>query len=232
MNSWIDDQPFTNVRDATNRKGYIGLKHTKGAVRIRNIRLLPLNLPPLFNGKDLSGWDDSQKMESEFKVVNRSLQMLGGRGQIETDAQFGDFILLLQARTNADGLNSGLFFRCIPDDVMNGYESQISNVYLETDRTRPNDCGTGGIFRRQDARFVNADDQAWFAKTIVADGATLFVWVNGYLVCDWTDRRKPNDNPRKGRRLKPGTIILQGHDPSTDVSFREIYARELNKRRN
>lgn len=219
------------IVNTTIRKGYIGFRHLGGVVRIRNLHLRPLNLPAIFNGKNLAGWDDSQKMESEFKVASNGLQMLGGRGQLESKAKFGDFILTLQGRTNADGLNSGLFFRCIPNDIMNGYESQISNLIHDDDPARPQDCGTGGIFRRLNARIVNADDQAWFAKTIVADGATFCVWVNGSLVCDWTDRRKPHDNPRNGQRLKPGTLILQGHDPTTDISFKNISARELNPRR-
>ena len=61
-----------------------------------------------------------------------------------------------------------------------------------------------------------------FARRIHADGPHIGVWVNGYQVSDWTDRRKPNKNPRRGLRLAPGTIQIQGHDPTTDISFRNI----------
>ena len=231
LEAWINGSLQKKVDSVDLGKGYIGFEHRQGSVRIRNIQLLPLQMKPIFNGKDLSGWDDSKKLASKFEVVEGRLEMKSGWGQLETDQLFGDFVFSIHARTNAKALNSGIFFRCIPDEVMNGYESQISNACKDNDRKQPVDCGTGGIFRRQNARLVNADDQSWFAKTIVADGATLFVWVNGSLVCDWTDRRKPHDNPRKGQRLKPGTIILQGHDPTTDVSFKKIEARELRPRR-
>ena len=158
------------------------------------------------------------------------LEIRGGRGQIESRQQYGDFIFSLLCRTNAEGLNSGVFFRCVPGELMNGYESQIQNQFKNGDRTDPVDCGTGGIFRRVDARRVNADDNQWFAKTIIATGPHFAVWVNGYLVTDWTDQRKPHANPRKGLRLEPGTIIFQGHDPTTDILMKEIKVREISPR--
>ena len=40
------------------------------------------------------------------------------------------------------------------------------------------DAGTGAIFRRQNARFVVAEDLAWFFKTLVTHGPHMAVWVN------------------------------------------------------
>ena len=113
---------------------------------------------------------------------------------------------------------------------MNGYESQIHNGFQDGDRRKPVDCGTGGIFRRVDARLVVANDQKWFNKTVIADGAHIATWVNGYQVVDWVDDRAPDQNPRKGLRLEPGTIMIQGHDPTTDISFRNIQIAELTAR--
>jgi hypothetical protein len=151
-----------------------------------------------------------------------------GRGCIESDQQFGDFVLQLECISHAPNLNSGLFFRCIPGEFMNGYEAQIHNGILNEDRTQPADCGTGGIFRRVNARLVNATDKEWFPMTIVAAGPHVSVWVNGYQVTDWTDDRKVDKNPRNGRRLEKGTLQIQGHDPTTNLSFRNLRARELN----
>ena len=44
-------------------------------------------------------------------------------------------------------------------------------------------------------------------------------WVNGYLVTDWTDERKVNENPRNGCRTEAGTFQLQGHDATTEFRF-------------
>jgi hypothetical protein len=110
---------------------------------------------------------------------------------------------------------------------MNGYESQIHNDFRDGDRTKPVDCGTGGIFRRVNARVVNANDQEWFPMTVIAAGPHVSVWVGGYQVTDWTDERKADKNPRNGLRLEPGTLQIQGHDPTTNLSFRNLSAKEL-----
>ncbi len=212
-------------------KGYIGLQLNSGLAQFKSVRLRPLNVTPLFNGRDLTGWKTDQKLASKFEVsTDGELKVLSGRGQIESEATFGDFIFSMKCKTNADGLNSGVFFRCIPGDVMNGYESQIQNQFKDKDRSSPVDCGTGGIFRRSNARTVNADDQKWFTKTIIANGPRIAVWVNGFQVTDWSDQRKPDKNPRRGQRLEAGTIIFQGHDPTTDILLKDIGARELKAR--
>ncbi len=215
-------------------RGAIGVRAKSGKIALRNLHLKPLGLTSLFNGRDLSGWKTYPEMSCVFSVTQDGLlnvkNVAGGSGQLETEKSFGDFILQLECITHAPNLNSGVFFRCLPGEKMNGYESQINNGFRDGDRTQPVDCGTGGIFRRQDARRVVADDQKWFYKTLVADGPHVAVWVNGYQVTDWVDTRKPHANPRKGLRLEPGTIMLQGHDPPPDVSFRNLRAAELPKR--
>ncbi len=212
-------------------RGYLGLQFNSGSVAFRNIRLRPLNVPEIELDAGLKNWNLEKKLNSEFSVTqDRELEIRGGRGQIETRQQFGDFIFSVLCRTNSDALNSGIFFRCLPGELMNGYESQIQNQFKNQDRTQPVDCGTGGIFRRADARRVNADDKRWFAKTIIAVGPHFAVWVNGYQVTDWSDRRKPHVNPRNGLRLERGSIIFQGHDPTTDVLMKEIKVREISPR--
>ncbi len=214
-------------------KGYIGLQFNTGPIAFRNIHLRPIALEPLID-RELSKWNTDQLMDSRTMVRPGKpsiLNLRGGKGQLETRRSYGDFLFQLECKTLAPGLNSGLFFRCIPGELMNGYESQIQNQYTDQRRDQPVDCGTGGIFRRTTARQVVSDDLAWFAKTIVASGPHVSVWVNGYQVTDWSDQRAPHSNPRKGRRLAAGTLILQGHDPTTDIDFRNLRVREIKRRR-
>ena len=212
-------------------RGYIGLQFREGPISFRNIRLRPLGLEPMFNGQNLDGWNTDLAEESEFEVTPAGeLRVLDGRGQLESVGKYADFVFQLECRVDGDGLNSGIFFRCVPRQLMNGYESQIHNAFHGGDPTRPVDCGTGGIFRRQDARRVVSRDHQWFTKTIVADGPHMAVWVNGYQVSDWTDTREPDRNPRRGLRTKRGTLCIQGHDPTTDLRFRNLRILELPKR--
>ena len=224
----LDGQQVMDFSDPTPlRRGHIGLQLNQGRVEFRNIKLRPLGLRSIFNGKDLSGWKAYPDMASKFSVTDAGdLNVRDGSGQLETEASYADFVFQLECISHAADLNSGIFFRCIPGETMNGYESQIHNGFKDNDRSQPKDCGTGGIFRRQNARLVVADDLEWFHKTIIADGAHLAAWVNGYQVSDWTDARPPNENPRRGLRVEPGTIMIQGHDPTTDLSFRNLQIAE------
>ncbi|MEX2119642.1 MAG: DUF1080 domain-containing protein [Pirellulales bacterium] len=209
-------------------RGFIGLQLNKGPVEFRNVKLRPLSLDSIFNGRDLAGWRVFPGEKSLFSVTGEGhLHVENGRGQLESEARFGDFVLQLEIFSAGKHLNSGIFFRSIPGELWNGYESQIHNGYAGGDRGKPLDCGTGGFYRRQNARRVVADDFEWFHKTLIVSGPHMAAWVNGYQVSDWTDTRPPDPNPRNGLRLQAGTLIIQGHDPTTNLSFRNLRAAEI-----
>jgi len=157
---------------------------------------------------------------------NYCLELTGGSGMVETVKEYGDFILQLEYFTEK-GINSGVFFRCIPGENMNGYECQILNTPSDNDYESFIGTDTGGIFRRQVGRNVGPKDGEWNYLTVAARGPHIATWVNGIQVTDWTDPRDEHDNPRNGKRLKPGTIQLQGHDPETKIQFRNFRIAEI-----
>lgn len=199
---------------------------------LRNIRFKPSGLQPLFNGKDLAGWkqfnEDPKRAKSKFTVTKEGwLNVTNGPGDLQTEKQFDDFILQLECISNGKNLNSGVFFRCLPGQYQNGYEAQIQNGYKNNDRTKPTDFGTGAIYRRQPARKVVSNDHEWFTMTVLARGNRIVTWVNGYQVTDFTDKRPPDDNPRNGTKTGKGAISIQGHDPTTNLSFRNVRIADL-----
>lgn len=201
---------------------------------IKSLKFRPYGAKSLFNGKNLDGWkvtqSDPKRNATKFEVTkDGELSARNGPGDLQTEKQFDDFVLQLECKTLGKGLNSGVFFRCIPDQYQNGYEAQIQNAYLG-DRTKPLDFGTGAIYRRIPARKVVANDNEWFTMTLVAQGNHFATWVNGYQTVDWTDDRKANDNPRQGLRTAKGHLSIQGHDPTTDLLFRNIRIAELPKK--
>ncbi len=225
----IDGETTLDFTDPTPLpRGRIGLQLNSGEVEFRNIKLKPLGLESIFNGKDLAGWKPYPGKASVFSVApDGALNVKNGPGQLESAGQYGDFTLQLEVYSNGKHLNSGIFFRSIPGEVTQGYECQIHNGYQANDRTQPTDFGTGGFYRRQQARQVVADDFTWFRQTLIVSGDHMAAWVNGYPVSDWTDARPASDNPREGLRRAAGTLIIQGHDPTTDLSFRNIKVAEM-----
>jgi hypothetical protein len=222
--------------------------------RFRNIKLKPLDTKPLFNGKDLTGWKkfdaDPKKAKSEFSVAKEGwIHLKDGPGDLQTEKEWGDFILQIECFSNGDKLNSGVFFRCRPNEYQNGYEAQIHNGFTvkpekeyaieefdsethkltgtKKEKFQAMDYGTGGIYRRIPARRSVAKDKEWFTMTVAAQGRHIATWVNGIQVVDWTDNRPEADNARNGCRLGKGPISLQGHDATTDLRFRNINIVEL-----
>ena len=225
-----------------------------GKVSLRNVKLRPLDLKPLFNGKDLSGWKEFKgpRYKSKFTVTPEGwIHIKNGPGDLQTEGQWDDFVLQIDCQSNGDRLNSGVFFRCRPNEYQNGYEAQVHNGYtappgkeytleeydpathklMDKKKTRYTamDYGTGAIYRRIPARFQAAKDHEWFTMTIIAQGKHIATWVNGIQMVDWTDNRPPNDNARNGCKLGKGPISLQGHDPTTDLYFRNVRIAELPK---
>ncbi len=203
-----------------------------GSLSVQSIKLRPDGQKPLFTGKNLDGWKvnaaDPKRMASKWDVTKGGeLSLKNGPGDLVTEKEFDNFVLQLECKTLGKALNSGVFFRCIPGQYQNGYEAQIHNGSKDDDRTKPSDFGTGAIYRRIAARKVVASDNEWFTMTVVANGKRITTWVNGYQTVDWTDDRKESDNPRQGYRAAKGPLSIQGHDPTTDILFRNIRIAEL-----
>lgn len=214
-------------------RGHIGIQYhrfhsSRGAhgptVYVSELKLRPLQLKSVFNGTDLTGWNIIPDHKSEFKVVDGAINITNGNGQIETDAQWRDFTLQLDIISNGDHLNSGVFFRTPKGVFWKGYESQVRNEWIKEDRTRPVDFGTGGVYGVQETRKVVSSDHEWFNKTVVVSGNHIAVWINGYQVSDFFDTRpvNPESDGKNGYVPTPGTINLQGHDPTTNLSFKNI----------
>ena len=216
---------FNDTSKNLRKTGFIGLQKNEGAIEFRKIYLKPLRMSTIFNGVDLAGWNVVPGSQSTFEVVDGTIHVTAEKqGYLETEEIWGDFLFQATAKSNGDSLNSGYFFRAIKGSekgMANGYEVQIHNG------TKPENAGTGAIFRRTEARRVVANDHEWFTTTLSASGPHIAVWINGYQVTDWTDTRKPDENPRKGLRLEAGHISLQGHDPTTDLNFKDLKVSTL-----
>jgi hypothetical protein len=221
-----------------------------GTLRLRSIKLRPLHTNPIFNGKDLTGWREFPGKKSRFTVTDQGvLNVKDGPGDLQTVGKYQNFILQLECISLGKHLNSGVFFRCRANEYQNGYEAQIRNQFTaepaqqyviedydpkthelvgkKTIQSTAVDYGTGAIYRRVPARKQMSKDGKWFGMTILADGNHLATWVNGVQVVDWRDNRPRSDNARKGCKLDAGHLSIQGHDPTTNLSFRNLRIVEL-----
>jgi Domain of Unknown Function (DUF1080) len=226
-----------------------GVGDKTASVFLRDVKLRPLSTKHVFNGKDLTGWKTFPGKKSQFTVEDGAIHLKNGPGDLQTEGKYANFVLQLECKSNGKHLNSGVFFRCKANEYQNGYEAQIHNNFTadpakeysveEFDpkthelvekkkvKSAATDYGTGAIYRRVPARSGVAKDGEWFTMTIVAHGNHFATWVNGIQQVDWYDIRPASDNPRTGFRKEAGHISIQGHDPTTDLSFRNIRIAEL-----
>lgn len=229
--NWSDEnlefqEPVAETKRQGPKRGYVGFRVSDGGLSIRQLWIRPLLQTPSLTS-DRIFWDPRGLGEAEWSIEANEMTLRGGPGYLTLANQLpGNFALQFQAKASA-ATNSGVFFRCIPGEAMNGYEAQINNQFLEEDRRQPADCGTGGIFRRTDARRVVASADQWFTETMIVNGNQISVWVDGYQVTDWSDQREPHRNPRKGQRRASGELQIQAHDPEVDIQLRELRLKEF-----
>ncbi len=228
---FLDEQQIMEIEDKTSsRRGHISLQFNEGRIEFRNILLRPIASSSLKLDADWeTAWTKSEKEENTFQIeaVDSGLRLVGGLGQLQSKQEFGDFILKAKYSLARPDVNTGIFFRCVKDAMLDGYECQVNHATLNDDPLQPADAGAGAIFRRAPARIVVGDGTVPTYLTLMASGQQMVTWVNGLQVAEFVDSRPPNDNPREGSRNAPGPIALQGHDPTTEATFHSISVSEL-----
>jgi len=233
----LDGKKVLAGRDSKSRAGYFGLQHNPGKkIEFRQIAVKPLGLTPIFNGRNLNGWQPVERPNAKetpvWSVAGNAIHVEKGPGQLETENQWANFILQAEIRTNSPDPklhpNSGIFFRGSPGVSWSGYEAQIRNEFQNGDPSQVVDFGTGGIYRCVAARKIVAKDNEFFAMTVLAVGRDIATWVNGYLVASWSDPNPEGSDVRKKEAvLKPGVLSLEASDPTTNLDFRHLRLARL-----
>ena len=181
----------------------------------------------LFDGRTLDGWRASDD-PGTFSVKDGAIVVKGPRSHLfyvgpVQDADFKNFELKLEVKTFPNA-NSGVYFHTQWQEKgwpEKGYEVQVNNSHSDTSRT-------GGLWGVRDYREVVVPDGKWFTLTIMVQGKHVTTKIDDKLIVDYTEEDNP---PRaKGleqRLIKSGTFALQGHDPGSEVHFRNIMVRKL-----
>lgn len=180
----------------------------------------------LFNGKDLSGWNNVGQEEwvVEPGGILRGRTLTKGYGYLETLKNYRDFQLSLRFKCEGTG-NSGVYFHTKfkpgTADVSQGAQFEI-------------DCRigqhTGGVYgfgrawivwpAPENETVVRQGD--WNEMLVEVRGNRYISRLNGVPMVDFTDPRAP---------FLEGTIALQLHSGGEgNMVFRDIWVRDLTKR--
>lgn len=208
------------------KSGYIAFQDHGNGAYFKNIRIKPIDVHPLdrvpqpgepmwvdlFNGRDLTGW--FAKGNATWTVEDGVLVGRDGVGHLYSDGVYTDFELRGKVWIKTKG-NSGFYFRANPpkdnpDSWPDGYEAQVDN-------NDPKNF-TGSLYARAWPDKLITKEEEWFDYNIRCVGNHITIAINGQTMLE-TDQHD----------YASGHIALQGHNPGSEVRWRDIQIRPLNQ---
>jgi serine/threonine protein kinase/Leucine-rich repeat (LRR) protein len=240
-------RPSAFPAPALNRySGRIGFLKRNGEFRFRKIEIKELTsqtastqptegFVPLFNGKDLMGWQKihSDTIDWTFEdgvLIGKNRGGPGTGGYLFTDrADYADFHLRCEARLSR-GQNALVSFRSTlgrltAEDKLH-YTANIAGTEIPTDRSDKNAATTGNLAIQAggptwqllaEAASVPIKVGEWFKFEVVAKGPRIQVFVKEQKVVDYVDAEKTFSTGSIGFGCRPGSTVV----------FRKIEIKEL-----
>ncbi len=176
----------------------------------------------LLNGRDLTGWRLLKEADNGWSVVDGVLQNRVTKekgkhfGNLRTDAEFEDFNLKTEVRTQ-EGSNSGIYLRGI-------YEVQVMESFGQ-----PLDSHHMGALYSRITPSVAAEKPIgeWQTLDITLVDRHLTVILNGKTIIDNQPVLGCTGGAMTSDEFKPGPIYLQGDH--TNVDYRNMVLRPVIK---
>lgn len=183
----------------------------------------------LFNGKDLSGWEQIGGSEKTWDAENGLLYTDAGEGGwLSTTEEFADFELELEFRVPVGG-NSGVFIRAPREGnpAFEGSEIQILDDFdAQYAELQPwQYCGS--VYATvAPSRRVTLPAGTWQKMFVRCLGPEVQVKLNGFPIIDANlDEHQDKLEGHPGLNRRSGYIGLQNH--GTRLDFRNLRIREL-----
>jgi hypothetical protein len=172
---------------------------------------------PLFNGKDLTGWNvrppkaDNWEVKDGIAVCRR-----GPDSYLVSERNYQDFHLRVEARINGPG-NSGVFFWSVPGKPQpGGVEAEILGRRITGSLLEWTPEGQS-LWRELAPDHLMAANE-WFALEVIAQGNRIKTLVNGKPAASktlWVKQRAQ------------GPIVLQHFGAKTVIEFRKVEIKEI-----
>jgi hypothetical protein len=177
---------------------------------------------PLFNGKDLTGWEgDKSLWKAEDGMIVGDSKGIKHNEFLATTKAFGDFELRLEFRLRDGKGNTGVQFRSkrVPNNTeVSGYQADLGEkywgcLYDESRRNKVLVQAPEGL-----AKVLKPD--AWNSYVIRAEGDHITLAINGFKTVDYRET--------EAGIARNGIIAVQVHSgPALRVEFRNLRIKEL-----
>ncbi len=203
-----------------------GAKHTHDGAKM-NDNVSSGDWISLFDGKSMDGWKVGNNAET-FSIHDGQIVVHGKTAHLFYigdfhNHDFKNFELKAQVMTYP-GSNSGIYFHTEYQDggwPDKGFEVQVNNSHSDWKRS-------GSLYDVVDVKEVYAKDNEWYTEYVKVTGKHVLIKINDQTVVDYTEPEHvtiPDGHP--GRFISHGTFALQGHDPKSEVHFKNIMVKVL-----
>ncbi|MBN2376927.1 MAG: DUF1080 domain-containing protein [Sedimentisphaerales bacterium] len=223
-NYWERDKPIYPVAQ-------IELQSHGSTLNFRNVFIRELTgAQPLFNGRDLTGWEMVGGQADSWAAVDGVLTCMGkGGGWLSTTKEFDNFELSLEYKVPAGG-NSGVFIRAPREGnpAYAGSEIQVLDDYADIYKDLKPWQFTGSVYATAaPSKRVSKKADQWQHMVILCDDKQVRVTLNDQDIVD-TDLDehldKLQDHP--GLARTGGYLGLQNH--GSKLEYRNITLRPIN----
>ncbi len=179
----------------------------------------------LFDGKTLNGWKAAEN-PATFSVQDGAIVVFGPRAHLFYDGSvnshaFKNFEWKAQVKTTP-GSNSGMFIHTAYQETgwpSKGYEIQVNQTHTDWRKT-------GSVYGKQDVKETFVKDDEWYTEHIIVKGNQVTVMINDKVINSYTEPESISQGTG-AQKLSTGTIALQGHDPKSQVYYKDIQVRVL-----
>lgn len=172
----------------------------------------------IFDGKTLNGWKVSEH-PATFTVSNGEIVVHGERAHAfyagdVNNHNFKNFEFKAKVMTKP-GSNSGIFIHTAYQEdgwPSQGYEIQVNQTHTDWRKT-------GSVYGVQDVKETYVKDNEWYTEHIIVQGKKVTVKINDKVINEYTEGETS--------KLTGGTVALQGHDPNSEVHYKDVMIKVL-----
>jgi hypothetical protein len=209
----INGKPAWSYDGLKEKTGYIGLQSevpAGGQFEFKNVRLTELGFRPLFNGKDLTGWQGDT--EGHIVEDGKLVVLKTGRGNLYTKEQYSDFAVRFDFRLEP-GANNGLAIRSPlgGDAAYAGMEIQILDDTHEQYKNIQPYQFHGSVYGIAPAKSGHLKPVGeWNSEEVICRGRQVTVNLNGTTIVD-VDLDRASTPQTIDKREHPGLKRASGH---------------------
>ena len=101
-----------------------------------------------------------------------------------------------------------------------GFECQVNNTHSDWIKT-------GSLYGICNIGKSSAQDDKWWTQEIIVKGKSVTVLIDGQKVLQYNEPEGAEPGKDFARKLSEGTFALQGHDPGSEIHYRNIRVKRL-----